>query len=198
MLQLQALDRSPEIASFTKEHGRSSLIVVGSTTLALYKVMLGIPSTLHRMSVNDLDICVPETLQETFHTHSWRRNDYRGVETYRRDYDLSDIAPVLRRPVQIDSGTMVSQWSHTEASEDALVYPGDGEQPELTQGYLVLHPQKQLEWYKQLNRVKDGPRIAFLESHIIPRLGELAHFALGAGTQTDRVGQSTPPAATQR
>ncbi|QQS69407.1 hypothetical protein IPP75_05865 [Candidatus Saccharibacteria bacterium] len=176
MLQLQALNRSPEIAAHTSEHGRSGIIIVGSTALALYKVMLDMPLTLHRISVSDLDICVPDALQNTIRANDWRPNRYRGVITFRQEIDLSKIEPKLRRPVQIDADTTVGTWSYGEAHEDALIYPGDGEHPELTSGYAVLHPSKQLEWYQQLSRVKDGPRITFLQTHIIPRLGKLSLF----------------------
>jgi hypothetical protein len=184
MLSLQAIEQDPQLRSIP----RHLVIVAGSVSIALYKNILGIEKAERYLRIDDLDLCVSPEVYAKLYANStpkphaeddepskilqinedvgplWLRNQYHGVNTLRREHSIKG----LRRRVQLDVGATVLRWTHKKLLEDALPYDG----------YSVINPLRQLAWYENLDRKKDGIKIEMLRELIIPRFADNKVVAL--------------------
>ncbi|QQS19900.1 hypothetical protein IPL85_00335 [Candidatus Saccharibacteria bacterium] len=177
MLSLEAIQLDPQLKRVPKK----AIIIVGSVTLALYKELAGIEKADRYLSIDDLDICVDETVYDELYLNSkpkalirpgddsWVQNRYRNVETLRREHKVDG----LKRLVQLDVGPTVFRWSHEEVLTDAVMRPGkDGND------YSILNPLRQLAWYEALGRKKDQVKIEMLRDLILPRFADREDLTL--------------------
>lgn len=167
MLFLEAIKLDPDLSRVPKE----KIVIVGSVALAMYSKLAGLKAATHPI-MHDLDLCVDETtyallLKKSLpadsnpqDNNSWRQDTRCGNTTLRKNYMLQG----LDKPVQLDVGPTVHNWSYGEVCEDALNF----------EGFKVLSPLRQLAWYEALNRKDDSSKMILLRTVLIPKLIDCA------------------------
>ena len=169
MLQLQALNRSPDIRAYEHNHPDTPLIIVASCAVGAYAKALNIEAGATTFVVNDIDLCAPKDTKTFFQERGWRTETHRGVETVRWDIPVDEQG----RVITIDIGESAHVWTYEKVLGQAVEIAN---RP-------IMHPRMTLEWYESMRRddvlypdeprVNDRTKIEFLRDRVIPRLGEL-------------------------